>query len=386
MIVKDKKTEDEAIKELNSRAAVFASFGFSVSNEVNDNIKHYYLKTTKEDDLKGIILKQDGSLDEDMLEQIIDKIRKDDPANAMLEDEEGKPLTNAQIIQGIRNIWDTGRGVGKIDFSLGKFWPRILDKNNPISQAYKVGTMHLFSGILAAGAMIARAADKPDTPAEIAATIGNGVQALGLSGEAWQWTFRDNTPKIERFRDKYNKYRDFRGKSQLTTDQVKAKLDNFKHFARAVTASGGTILFGSAIALGIEELKKGNEAAAAIIFAGGAANFITSPTAYTQSLAPMVRNFLGVPENVGTDPDKIARSKLKFDRFIARVGILGGRLAASVNPLTALALLGYTIYAGIKADQKQEKYFDSFAPTLEKYNITGGHDPWWDEDTGWGMS
>ncbi|GGE29193.1 hypothetical protein GCM10007276_02940 [Agaricicola taiwanensis] len=422
-LVESGLTQEEAIFQLNGRASIFASYGSDpreMSEHINANIQSYTFQNTNADELVGIILKEDGSLDEERLTEVIDKIRQEDPDSPLINGDNAG-LSTAQIITGLRNVWDTFRGTGKLDFSLKKFeeWandPKYADRRKeflkyakwrPLSddaslhKTFAAGAMHLFSGVLAASAMIAKGAAGDIEPADIVSALGSGLQTIGLSGEAWTWSVRGEEGNAK-LTDKWNKTREnwryHRGNYPLdpnavypddhpkagqpdyskrpwTEDLVKRRVENFKHFARFVGATGGGLILGASIYLGMQLLNEGEEELAAVTFAAGAANASTLIPSYLQSMVPMFTDASGGIPRLGWD-------KAKVGRIIGRIGVIGGGLMMTLNVAAFFALFAVTAWLGIKEDMETEDYFASFTPTLAEYGIDGGYDSWWDEDDG----
>jgi hypothetical protein len=374
-------TEDQAMAELNSRAALFAAFGSpadEIASSVNRNITHYLMSTTTQEDLNGVILKPDGSLDEEKLVGVLEEIRRSDPESTFLKDDSGQPLTNGQIVTAVRNAWDSMRGTLKWNHTLLK--PDVggqpfLDRNNPLAQAYGAGTMHLVSSLLAGGAMVARAADGV-TEKEIPAVIGGAMQMIGGFGEGSMLFTRSSDQRLNTLRSNWNALRPdnpLPDSNNVLKDRIGGVMDKL----RVISATGGVFVMGASFAMGVEEARNGNAGAAAVYFAGGASQAATAPFAYTQALARSIGPWAF--QNIGGM--SAAEATAAANRVYNGAALWAGRVMSVANPVAMLAAIGYSIYAGVKQDQNTEAYFESFTPTLNAYGLDGGgaNDPWYDE-------
>ncbi len=386
-------TEDQALAELNSRAALFAGFGSpadEIGPAVSRNITHHLLSTTTQEQLNGIILRSDGSLDEDRVNQIIDEIRRNDPDSAFLKDDAGNKITNGQIVTAARNLWDTMRGTLKWNHTLLK--PDVpgqafLDKNNPLAKAYGMGAMHFVSSLLAGGSAIAKGltvnADGKVKPEEIVGILGGAMQLLGGFGEGTALFIRSSDQRLNTLRSNWNAIRP-NNSLPADNDVLKNKIGNVMDKLRTLSATGGVFVLGASIAFGIQEAKKGNGVGAAAYFAGGISQAATAPFAYTQALSRMIGPWIG--QKIGGM--SAAAAGAAASRIYNGAALWAGRVMTVMNPVAFLAAIGYAIYSGIKGDQKTEAYFESFTPTLNSYALDGdgAHDPWYDEEQSTGIS
>jgi hypothetical protein len=381
-------SEDQAMAELNSRAALFAGFGSPVDeigSDVSRNVTHHLLGATTQEQLKGIVLRDDGSLDEDKLNQTIDEIRSNDPDSAFLKDDNGKKLTNGQIVTAARNLWDSMRGTLKWNHTLLKDdvpGQAFLDRNNPLAKAYGMGALHFVSSLLAGGSMIAKASDGVKRE-EIPAVLGGAMQLFGGFGEGTALFIRSSDQRLNTLRSNWNA---LRPSNPLPADNnaLKDKIGNVMDKLRTISATGGVLVLGASIAFGIEEAKKGNPAGAAVYFAGGVSQAATAPFAYTQALSRMIGPWIG--QKIGGLSAEAAAAAAS--RVYNMAALWAGRVMTAFNPIAFLAAIGYAIYSGIEGDKKTEAYFEGFTPTLDDYGLDGdgAHDPWYDEDKSTGIS
>ncbi len=362
------KTPDEAIAELYSRASLFSFYGSpqeDVMNNVNENIQNYIFDTTNGEDLVGYILKDNGDLDDDILEEVIQNAYDEDPDHPMFIADDGKKLSPAQVATGMRNIWDTFRSTGKWNHSLKKFKDKttFLGKDNAINRNYGIGTMHAFSALLAGAGMIAKGIGGGDKPSRetIVSTLGSGLQVLGLFGEASALSSRvekNKVSRLDKWRSSWNSYKAGRDGilhyRHTTPAAAKAFIGHYTNIARVVSATGGSLVMGAAMAFGIEAARRGDAAEAALYITAGVANAATAPTAFYQSLAPYFRS----PGHV-----------------IKNAPLLGGRIGAALNGVASFVFLGVSIALLIWEVNKEKKYTMNYLPTLEKYDIDGGYDP-----------
>jgi hypothetical protein len=388
-LIKGGMTEDQALAELNSRASLFAAFGSPVDEigaNVSRNITKHFLTTTTQEQLNGIIIRSDGSLDEPRLHAIIDEIRANDPDSAFLKDDHGNQLNNGQIVTAARNFWDMFRGGLKWNHTLLK--PDVpgqafLDRNNPLAKQYGMGTMHFVSSLLAGGSMVAKASDGVQSNAEIAGIVGGAMQLIGGFGEGTALFIRSSDQRLNTLRSNWNA---IRPNSPLpdTNDALKDKIGNVMDKLRTISATGGVFVLGASLAFGIEEAKKGNAAGAAVYITGGISQAATAPFAYTQALSRMIGPWIG--QKIGGMSAEAAAAAA--NRIYNAAALWAGRVMSVMNPIAFLAAIGYAIYSGVKGDQKTEAYFESFTPTLNDYGLDGNgkDDPWYDEEHSTGIS
>jgi ankyrin repeat protein len=367
-MIEDGKTPDEAIAELHSRAALFSFYGSppdDVMNNVNENIQNYVFSTTNGEDLVGYLLKENGDLDDTILEEVIQETYDQDPDHPMFMADNGDKLSVAQVATGMRNIWDTFRSTGKWNHSLKKFADKstFLAKDNAINRNYGIGTMHAFSALLAGAGLIAKGVGGGSDPSRetIVSTLGSGLQVLGLLGEASALASRVETDKVSRldkWRTQWNTHKVARdgllNYRHTTPAAAKAFVGHYTNIARVVSATGGSLVMGAALAFGIEAARRGDGAEAALYITAGVANAATAPTAFYQSLAPYFRS----PGHV-----------------IKNAPLWGGRIGAALNGAASWVFLGVSVALLIWEVNKEKDYIMNYVPTLEEYDIDGGYDP-----------
>lgn len=388
-LIKGGMTEDQALAELNSRASLFAAFGSPVDEigtNVNRNIVYHLLNTTTQKQLNGIVLRSDGSLDEDKLTQVIEEIRRNDPESGFLKDDAGNQITNGQIVTAARNLWDTMRGTLKWNHTLLK--PDVagqpfLDRNNPLAKAYGMGALHFVSSLLAAGSAVAKGADGVNDTKELIGIIGGGMQFFGGFGEGTALFIRSSDQRLNTLRSNWNA---IRPGSPLPADNnaLKAKIGNVMDGLRTLSATGGVFVLGASAALAREEFEKGNIAGGVAYLTGGISQAATAPFAYTQALSRVIGPWIG--QKIGGMSAEAAAAAAS--RVYNTAALWAGRVMTFANPIAFLAAIGYAIYSGVKGDQKTEAYFEGFTPTLNSYGLDGDgkNDPWYDQDHSTGTS
>ncbi len=363
----------EAALELSNRAATFMAFGIDpdeVSAAANDNVLHYFTADGTQDDLKkSKLVNDDGSFNEDFATQVVEEFRQRDPDAAFFYDEGGNKLTNSQIVTAARSIVDAlTRNPGKASrgWEKGELGKALFSKDHPITKAYGAGLLHSASALLGGGVMIAKTASGGSmSEAQIISAVGNAVQSVGLVGEGIGLKYGKDRPQV--LSDVWRQVTDPKGKRPAVTEALaKSRMENFRNLSRLVNATGGVMAGIPSIVLGVGELHKGNKAAGAVYLTQGIANALTPFSPYTEALLPALAKQFGkeVPA-----------------RILGRIAAVGGVVSGVANVAAFLAVLGYTLYDGIKRDQREQAYFESFAPTLSNYGIDGGHDPWWDESS-----
>jgi hypothetical protein len=381
-LIKGGMTEDQALAELNSRAALFAAFGSPVDEigmNVNRNIVHHLLGTTTQEQLNGIVLRSDGSLDEDKLNQVIEEIRKNDPESAFLKDDSGNKISNGQIVTAARNLWDTMRGTLKWNHTLLK--PDVagqpfLDRNSPLAKAYGMGALHFVSSLLAAGSAAAKGADGVKDTKELIGIIGGGMQFFGGFGEGTALFIRSSDQRLNTLRSNWNAVRPG-NPLPADNDALKTKIGNVMDGLRTLSATGGVFVLGASVAMAREEFEKGNIAGGVAYLTGGISQAATAPFAYTQALSRVIGPWIG--QKIGGLSAEAAAAAAT--RVYNTAALWAGRVMTFANPIAFLAAIGYAIYSGVKGDQKTEAYFESFTPTLSSYGLDGDgeNDPWYDQ-------
>lgn len=379
-------SEEEAASEMASRAALFLSFGIApedVSNAYMNNTVSYFSEVAKIGDLYGNILTEDGDFDEEFATSILENVLAEDPHNAIFFDADGNKLTVAQIVGVAKSAWEIVRGGAKAEDAIAKILKTPENELKGAASIYRTGVMHGVAALFTIGGIIARTNSGTMDQTTLAVTIGAGIQALGLTFEAVDGFSKtavhdvkakgpagaaaNKKTRLDQFRAGFNKT----FKTNFSIDWFKSKGDHLKNTGKILGASGGIIVGVGSIILGMAAQNSGNDEGAAIYYAGAGASFATIPGGYAEGLAKYFQKATKV--NIADD-------------IINKISKWGGKFAKYTNIIVTLLFLGLDLYTRIIEDQKTEEYFDSFAPILEDYNITGGYDPWWDEESSPGLS
>lgn len=353
--------ERTAFTELSSRQALFSGFGSpigEIQNVTSENTRAYAMDTFKLGDVADSgITKPNGELDTELLTKSLETLKEKDPQNTIFKTDNGGIMTPGQLVVSAKAAWDGARNLGKINDKIGNVREiplgQLFNKDGRFQkQLFATGAMHGVSALFAGGIIAARVGDTKGklSPEALAATIGVGVQMVGVGTQAFEFTQRPN-PRVQWG----NFYRPGVGVDPPRTT-VKQDLMNT---GKTLNGLGGLVNGAGTIALGISELRKGNTASGALNLTLGTSNTITA----LGPLAEVGAAKLWQGLDAGTRTTNTAR-----------LFVYGGAASFALNVVGVVASIAGTIYGAIKqADhvKDQKQYFGQFAPTLNKYNIEG---------------
>jgi ankyrin repeat protein len=363
--VKEGKSREDAEKlafaEYNSRMMLYSSFG-SPSDEITsvaqENVNSYVMGSSTVGDLyDSPIIKENGELDEDLLRRSLEALQQKDPGNFIFKNEDGGILNPGQVVLAVKASWDGVRNLGKVNDKIGNVREiplnQLFDKNGKYQKyLFATGAMHVGSTLLGAGVIAARMGwSKTDaSPAEIAATIGVGIQMIGVGTQGFEFTQRPN-PRIQ-----WGNI--LKPGAGVTPPSMTVKPD-LMNTGKALNGLGGLINGTASIALGVQQLRAGNKGAGALSLTLGISNTVTA---------------LGPLAEAGT-----AQLWRKLDAatrtsYTARLFVWGGLASFGLNVIGTLAAVGGFIYglvSQINHVKDQKQYFAEFVPVLNTYNITG---------------
>lgn len=362
-------SEKDATAEIESRAALFTSFGANpddVTASVQENVQNHMMQGAKPDDFNGSgFIGSNGEIDENFINATLDKLRQDDPSAAVFQDEKGEPLSNAQIITAVRGSWDAFRNAAKTNSALGKLAPdnakQFMDNNNQLQKTFGSGAMHAVSSLLAAGLSIARSQTGQSlSPEAKVAVAGNAIQAFGLATQGFEISQRTDPKIINKLWGMKDNGKQPAAQSEADDARRKTIATNIMDFGKTLNSSGGLMAGAVTIAFGIKALKQGDKAEAGIYLAQGISNAGTGLGPLTEALAPRIASIAGAKW-----------SAVDTASLFTKIGIASGVL----NVAATLAAIGYGVYDAVHTGQLQKPYFDSFVPALKQYGIDGGANP-----------
>lgn len=362
---KEGKSREDAEKlafaQFNSNMMLYSSFGSptdEISSVAQENINKYVMGSATVDDLyKSPLIKENGELDEDLLLKSLEDLQKKDPGNFIFKNEDGGVMSPGQIVLAVKGTWDGIRNLGKVNDKIGNVREiplnQLFDKNGKYQSAiFAKGFMHIGSAVLGAGVIAARMgwSKTNASPAEIAATIGVGIQMVGVSTQGFEFTQRPN-PKIQ--------WGNILKPGVGVTPPMTTVKQDLMNAGKTLNGLGGLINGAAGIAMGIQQLRAGNKGAGAVALTLGISNTVTALGPLAE--AGTARLWKGL--------DAAARTS-----YTARLFVWGGLASFGLNVVGLLAAIGGTIYglvSQINFVKDQKHYFGSFVPELNKYHITG---------------
>lgn len=160
-----------------------------VSTTINDTIADTILDGGNADNLKGFFADDNGNFDDAKVTAIIDKAKQADPT--MFTDATGAPIATSDVVSMMRSTWDSIRQGNKIADVLPKV---ISGMSLNVSDAYKQGLLHIGSGLLAGGILVARSVQGGNTAVDNASKVAAGMQFFGTLVEGGAKYGKENGP------------------------------------------------------------------------------------------------------------------------------------------------------------------------------------------------
>lgn len=280
------------------------------------------------EDLKIAYGKEDGTLDEDKIREILTTIAEQNPE--LFVGPTGFKITVDQGVAMFRQAFDSIRQGAKVADALKKLNFIENVPNNAIQAEYKRGAMHLFSGLFMGGVTIARGikvGNGAQTPADIAGIVTGSTITAGLMMEGGA-----------------KAYTAWKGDGGKLIGQI-------ENGGKTIGGLSNIVMGIFGIISGTSDIRKGNTVIGGVNIAGGGLSLFAG----SASAAEGVANLLG---------------------FGARV--LGGlgMVAGVAGGVAALFGIGAMIGLQYWADMEREKTFDKFAHNLDdflgQWGITGG--------------
>ncbi|AMB85463.1 hypothetical protein AWM79_09170 [Pseudomonas agarici] len=290
-----------------------------------------------------------GNFDEAKVTAALNSAAEADPQLFTAAD--GSKIDPSQVISMMRSVWDIGRQNDKIIDVL----PKAIDglKLGNVTDAYKQGLMHIGSGILAGGVLIARSATGSNTPIADANRVSAGLQFAGLLmeggtkyakefGFGTSWDINKNVGEgIGAFPTS-----ELTGKGPLSADAI-AKLSSVSKIVGGAGSFIGGIV---GIVGGVDGLAHGEPLSGAFNLAGG----ILGTGAATASLIEGGAGLFGFSD--------IAAVAGSLSGVLGIGGAIVGGIASAFLPFALADARG----------KEQEKFYGEMVPILKQYDLTGG--------------
>ncbi len=282
--------------------------------------------------------------------------------------DQAKPI---DVVLVVRGVSDMMRGGAKFDDAMAKIqegWKSLIP--GPVSDTYKVGVMHVASGLMLAGSLGARAAtgnkgSDMQTAAQsltVAGSLtegGSKYYASKLSG--LKQSIDADKARLKQFQDRGIEYKPLEDKIKAEGDSLKS-LQNFGKDAENVGKAVGGVA-GNALGLvsGAISAKKaaesGDKTGAGIQGTVAGLNGISSVMGAGEVAAyvvPRIATALGAP---------------LADGALASLAGAGAGLGAAGGVVGAVAGFGvllYSIISGTKADAKMEQQVEKWHDDMSK--------------------
>ena len=358
LLAEDGATFEKATSTFSMEVAAFSatmpaeyteSFDKELQENFNDIAQENVFKDAEFDDLKAAFGK-DGTdqLDEEKLKGIIEKISEENPDFFLNGD--GELTTPAQIVAGLRGIWDTVRQGGKSLDKLKLF--QDSDALKSLMGTTDKGVMHGVSGLLMAGVTIGKGISGSGKLSEkdivdIATGSVSAATTMIEGGFKGYTNFLKNAIKVN---PKYSNL--VNAVFQNSQNRLTEIADSFENATKGFASVGGSLAGIAASAYGIfdgvQSLRKGDKVSGGLNITSGALGIMSGLASGIEGAVSIFTT--AVPASLG-----------------ATAGVLGavGAVFGAVS-FVVMALIN-----AIKHDQKVSKYGDLLNNYMSQYGITG---------------
>lgn len=285
------------------------------------------------DDINGAYSKEDGTIDEEKLHEVLNIMADSNPE--LFVGPDGRTITTDQAVAMARQAFDSVRQGAKVTDALKKL--SIIENlpDNAVQSGYGRGALHLISGLIMSAVTITRGVQYgagAKTPADIAGIVTGSAITTGLMMEGGS--------------KGYNAWRDHVGAPKVDWT---GKVENA---GKILGGSAGIVAGIFGIISGASDIRKGNSIVGGVNIAGGGLTLFAGGASVTEG----IMTFFGIG------------SRLVLSGVGMVAGIAGG----------IAALFGFGAMVGLQywADMQQQKTYDKFANNvhdmLGQWGITGG--------------